>query len=359
MEKTEKPKSNKKKIVVGAIISGIGIGVYFFLNGEKIKTTDNAQIEGDIISLRSSVTAYVDEIRFKDNQQVNKGDTLIIFNTTVLSAKVAQAKATLANAEAAVKVNSGRASASVENANASLQTIISNQQAINVAKANLDQAQDELERTRKLFDIKGATKQQLEAALSKVTVTKAQYEEALSREQSSMAAAKGQGAVAASDKAQISTAEALVEQREAELAIAQEDLNHAIVVAPCNGTVTKRAIQIGQYVLTGQSLCSLVDEENFWVSANIKETQLQGIGIGQKVEISVDAFPDLILTGKVESFGGATGAKFSLIPPDNASGNFVKVVQRFPLRISIDNDNTSGKTNLYPGLSAFVKIIIN
>ena len=130
------------------------------------------------------------------------------------------------------------------------------------------------------------------------------------------------------------------------------------MLAPCDGTVTKRAVQPGQYVSAGQSLCAVVDDQHLWVSANVKETQLSLIRPGQPVEISVDAYPNLSLTGKVESFGGATGAKFSLMPPDNASGNFVKVVQRVPVRIALNPQGENSQRLLYPGLSAFVKIKI-
>ena len=158
------------------------------------------------------------------------------------------------------------------------------------------------------------------------------------------------------DQNQIELARAQIKQREAELAVANKQLSYATVLAPCNGIVTKRAIQQGQYVSAGQSLCVVVDNDHFWISANFKETQLQNIKLGSEVTIKLDAFPDLELTGKVESYSGATGAKFSLLPPDNATGNFIKIVQRFPSRISIDNFPKDRASEIFPGLSAFVKV---
>lgn len=154
----------------------------------------------------------------------------------------------------------------------------------------------------------------------------------------------------------IDLAKAQIKQREAELTLAKKQLSYATVLAPCNGVVTKRAIQEGQYVTTGQSLCVVIDNENYWITANFKETQLEKMKIGNEVEIELDAYPDLKLTGKVQSYSGATGAKFSLLPPDNSTGNFIKITQRFPLRISIDNFPKEKATEIFPGLSVFVKV---
>lgn len=356
----QKKKSKTIRYIVAFLSISVlaSFGIYYYIQSSKYESTDNAQLDGDIVSIRASVTAYIDKINFVDNQQVSKGDTLIQFNTIALRARVTEARAALANALSAIKVNTNRATASAKNAAASLQLAQSNQLAINIAKAQYLQAEADYSRMQKLFAIKGATEQQLEASRTKRDVSKVQYDEAISKKRTSFTSANGQNAVALSDKAQITSAEALVEQRKAELLMAEDDLKHAYVVAPQNGTVTKRAVQAGQFVSTGSNLCSIVDNQHLWVTANIKETQLSQIKIGQKVKISIDAYPDIVLTGKVASYSGATGAKFSLIPPDNASGNFVKVVQRFPIRISIDEnaENINKKTELFPGLSAAVKI---
>ena len=166
----------------------------------------------------------------------------------------------------------------------------------------------------------------------------------------------GLKSLAKSDESQINMAEAQVEQCKADLILARQQLNYAIVRAPCNGIVSKRAVQEGQYISVGQSLCALVDNENLWVTANVKETQLRSIKIGQEVKIKVDAYPDLDLTGKIESFSGATGAKYSLLPPDNATGNFIKITQRIPVKISINKLPADKAQLLFPGMSVFVKI---
>ena len=166
----------------------------------------------------------------------------------------------------------------------------------------------------------------------------------------------GLKSLAKSDENLIHLAEAGIEQCKADLILAQQQLNYAIVRAPCNGIVSKRTVEEGQYISSGQNLCALIDNENIWVSANLKETQLETIKIGQYVKIKVDAYPDLDLTGKIESFSGATGAKYSLLPPDNSTGNFIKITQRIPVKIFINKLPTDKAQLLFPGMSVFVKI---
>jgi len=352
-------KSRKPVIIISAIaIVIIAIGLFFWIKGKNYETTDNAQLDGNIAMIRSGVTAYLQDIRFTDNQQVKKGDTLMVLNTAELYAKVQQATAALANAKGNLGVSDIRALSSTENATASFQSVSSYKQSITVAKANLTKAQQDFNRSNKLLEIKAVTQQQYEQDKTNLQIAQADYESAISGQQSSVATAQGLQAQAGAEHRQISVAQALVNQREAELALAQEELSHAYVIAPFDGIVTKRAVQQGQYISAGQTLCAVIDTKQLWVTANFKETQLYKIKPGQEVEIQVDAYPGLILKGHVSSFMGATGARFSLLPPDNSTGNFIKITQRFPLRIDIDNffADKNKPTVLFPGLSVFVKI---
>lgn len=358
---------NKKKRRTVWLIAGIlaavltSTGIYYWINNSAWETTDNAQLDGNIEPVRSSISAYVDTICFKDNQHVKKGDTLLLLNKDALLAKVQQAAAALDNATAAVLASGNKASASFENANAALQTSQYNQQNIVSAKANLDKAQQDLARATDLLKIRAATQEQYETIQTKWQIARADYARETGKQQSSVSTSLGLKATVRSDKDQISTAKALVKQRQAELLLAQLELQHACITAPSDGIVARRTVEEGQYVLAGQTLCAVIDTSHLWVSANFKETQLSKIKPGQEVAISVDAWPGLSLKGHVESFGGATGAKFSLLPPDNSTGNFIKITQRFPLRISIDNFFMSGNkpTVLFAGLSAFVKVKTN
>jgi membrane fusion protein (multidrug efflux system) len=244
----------------------------------------------------------------------------------------------------------------VENANASKETSESNQEAIVESKLKLVKAQKDFDRISQLNKVKAATQEQLEHAESNLQLAKSEYTKTVYQQQSSASSSSGLRAQSKAELNQIELARAQIKQREAELAVATKQLSYATVLAPCNGVVTKRAIQQGQYITAGQSLCVVVDNDHFWISANFKETQLHHVKIGNTVTIKLDAFPDLELTGKVESYSGATGAKFSLLPPDNATGNFIKIVQRFPSRISIDNFPKDRASEIFPGLSAFVKV---
>jgi membrane fusion protein (multidrug efflux system) len=224
------------------------------------------------------------------------------------------------------------------------------------AKANLEKSQSTFDRTSSLLKIKATTQEQYETAETNLAVAKADYAKAVSARKSSSSATMGLKSLARSDVSQINLAEAEVEQCKADLILARQQLNYSIVRAPCNGIVSKRAVQEGQYISAGQSLCALVDNENLWVTANLKETQLSSLKIGQEVKIKVDAYPDLDLTGKIESFSGATGAKYSLLPPDNSTGNFIKITQRIPVIISVNKLPADNVQLLFPGMSVFVKI---
>jgi membrane fusion protein, multidrug efflux system len=353
-------KSRTRRIVLPVIIllALAGIGTFYWLKSGNYETTDNAQIDGNILPVRSSVTAYIDTICFTDNQTVKKGDTLIRFNTDALQSKVQQAEASLDNANADVLVNGNKVSASLQNANASLQTSQYGRQDIIAAKANLDKARQDFERANELLKIKAATKEQYETTRAALLVAEADYTRAVGRQQSSASTALGLKATTQSAQHQTSAARALVKQRQAELDLARLELSHAFVIAPCDGLVSKRAVQPGQYVSSGQTLCAVVDTRHLWISANFKETQLSKLKTGQQASIKVDAYPDLTVKGHLESFGGATGAKFSLLPPDNSTGNFIKITQRFPIRIAIDTFFESGNkpTVLYSGLSVFIKV---
>jgi membrane fusion protein, multidrug efflux system len=187
----------------------------------------------------------------------------------------------------------------------------------------------------------------------------AQYEAAQSQYKASTAQAQGVRSQAEAIRAQTALAEAVVRQREAELKLANTQLSNAVIVAPSDGIVTKRAVEVGQYIIIAQPLCSTIDNTHLWVTANFKETQLSNIKVGQAVRIKLDAYPDIELHGKVQSFIGATGAKFSLLPPDNATGNFVKITQRIPLRVELTEVPKDKAELLFPGLSAFVEITTN
>ncbi len=364
MTEQQKKKSKKPLLILGALLLLMaGTGIFYWIRSAHYESTDDAQLNGNIYSVRASVTAYLDEICFRDNQPVQKGDTLFIFNTVALQAKVEEAKAALTDARTKLNVSDMQALASLKNAKASAESNLSGEESVTAAYSRWTYAKDNFERDKKLLKIDALTQKQYDADKNTLTQARADYQKALHQHQSAAISTSGLQSTAKAAHHQISSAAALVQQREAELKLTEENLQHAFVIAPCNGTFTRRSVNTGQYVMAGQSLCAIVDEDQLWVTANFKETKLKKIKIGQPVSIHVDAFPDLTLKGKVQSYSGATGAKFALIPPDNATGNFIKVTQRFPLRIAIDissvpNYKPDGRDKiiLFPGLSVEVKV---
>ncbi|WP_316741333.1 HlyD family secretion protein [Pedobacter antarcticus] len=353
------PKRNNKKLVIGAIIlAGISLfAVSFYLSSRAYESTDNAQLDSDLLPVRAGVTGYIAEIRFKDNQEVKKGDTLIIFNTAELIAEINQIKAELENAKLNVDVSGSMADASVQSADAAAFESVSDAQGIQSAKATYDKAIQDFNRAKQLLNIKAITENAYEQAQTQLNIAKAAYLKAQAMQQSSSSSSSGLKTRAFAERKQVSVAKNLILKKEAELVAAKERLRHAFIIAPFDGIITRRNIQSGQFITIGQSLCAIINHKELWVTANFKETQMNKIKLGQKVEISVDAFHDQSLSGTIESYGGATGSRFALIPPDNATGNFIKIAQRFPVRIKLDSK--SGYNQLYPGLSVFVKVKVN
>jgi membrane fusion protein (multidrug efflux system) len=353
---TEPKKKNKLVIFAGILGVVLIIGIIYFINAAKFESTDNAQLDADIVSIKSSVSGYIKTIHFKDNEHVTKGQLLITIDDQDLKTRVAQSEAALENAKANLASVQSNANASNENANASLLTSSYVEQNINSTKARLTAAQANFKRIENMYNAKASTQAQYDVAKADLDVAQAQYDGAVNQFKSSTASSMGVHAQADAQRAQVTLAQAMVKQREAELALSQTQLDHASITSPCDGIITKRAVEEGQYITIAQPLCTAIDNTHLWVTANFKETQVRKIKTGQEVTVKIDAFPDVKITGVVQSFIGATGAKFSLLPPDNATGNFVKIIQRVPIRIDLTEYPKDQINNLYPGLSAFVEV---
>jgi membrane fusion protein (multidrug efflux system) len=207
-----------------------------------------------------------------------------------------------------------------------------------------------------MYASKAATKAELDAIEAELAVAESQFKAATNQYKASSAQSAGVKSQATGQKSMIALAEALVKQRSAELSLAKTQLGYTIVKAPCDGIVSKRSVDQGQFVTVGTPVCSAIDNTTLWVTANFKETQIEHIKINQSVAVKIDAYPSLSITGKVDSYIGATGAKFSLLPPDNSTGNFVKIVQRVPVRIKLTGLTAEQRALLLPGLSAFVSV---
>ncbi len=351
----KKSNPNRKKLLIGlGAVAVIAVVVYIILSMGHEKT-DNAQLDGNIVPVRASEAGYVTDVRFNDNQRVKKGDTLATIRTDDYEAMVAQAQAGLANAKASLEGAKSGMTMADQNANASSLSSMAAQEGVSTAETRLRKAQQDMARVNAMAKDNAATAQQVDAMTAEVDVAKAQVEMAKKQTSAAQAMAGGSRTHAKSQQSQIDLAQAMVAQREAELTLAQIRLGNTAITAPFDGIISKKAVESGQFISVGAPICAAVDMNNIWVTANFKETQLDDLKPGQPVKVEVDAYPNLDLTGHVVSLSGATGARFSLLPPDNSTGNFVKVTQRLSVRISLDTPQDS-TVLLAPGLSVVVDV---
>ena len=359
--KKKKGKKKQKRLVIlisAVLVIGTFAGIAWLMSlGHE--STDNAQIDAIITPVRSIVPGFVTDIKFTDNQQVKKGDTLIVIDRNDYIAKVAQAEAALESAKAQLDLSKAGETTASLNANASVLNSQAAKENIATAQARLGKAEKEMARIEKMLKDGATTQQQYESVKAEYETARAQAEMLKKQYEASSAQATGAQSQAEGQKSQIALSTALVKQREAELALAKTQLNNTVIVAPFDGIISKKSVEVGQYMQAGSPLCSAVDFTHLYVTANFKETQIEAMKPGQEVDLKVDAFPKAKLKGRLESFGGATGAKFSLLPPDNASGNFVKITQRVPVKITITEFPQEMTGLIIPGLSVVVDVKTN
>lgn len=352
-------KTNKKFIIIISVLVVVGgaFGAYQITDSFSHERTDDAQVESNMNPIIPRVSGYIEKVYVTDNQEVKKGDTLFVIDNRDYKVQLEQAKASLAAAESQLEVakaSIGSYQANYATTQANVTTAEGN---IETAQVRLWRVQNDFERYKNLYENKSITKQQFEEAQA----AKEQAEKQLEVLKSQQVASRSQKNAAANQTAisekQVLVAEANVETAKARLDAAQLNMDYTIVTSPIDGQLSAVDIQPGQLVQPGQSLFYLVNTSDKWVVANFKETQLSDIKIGQLVEIDVDAFPDHKLEGKVTSFSPATGARFSLLPPDNATGNFVKTVQRLPVKIEFtENNDASDLENLRSGMNVEVDV---
>ena len=306
-------------MVMGLVLLAlVALGARRWIYGLSHVSSDNAQVDGHIVPILPKVGGFVTEVRIDENQNVKAGDTLVVLDDRDYKVRLAQVEADLAVALAGVsnRARVGQAEALVEQAQA------------NALKAHAD-----LDRVRPLALQEIVSKQQLDAVEATARAADA-------------ALAAAQAALLAAD-ARVGAARAARDQ-------AALNLSYTRVIAPSSGVVSKKTVELGQLVQAGQPLMSVVPLEDVWVTANLKETEVADVQPGEPVDFTVDAYPGRHFTGHVQSLSPATGARFSLLPPDNATGNFTKVVQRVPVRVRPDKVDPAHP--LRPGLSVVVTI---
>ncbi|HEY2896418.1 MAG TPA: HlyD family secretion protein [Gemmatimonadaceae bacterium] len=338
--------TTRKKIIIGVVVVAVVIaltwGIKTLIYSRAHETTDNAQVDGHIVPVLAKVGGYVTAVLVQDNDSVTKGQSLVRIDDAEYRVKVAQAEADLAAAQSAAggRQFTGQSQAAVATASGQRSALDAQIQA---ALANQQKANADLARMRDLVSKQIVSAQQLDAAQAAAAAAAADVE-ALQRQ------AAAAGGTVQNAQAGVRLAQARLEAAQASLDNAKLQLSYANVTAPETGTISKKQVEIGQLVQAGQTMMSIVADTGTWVTANFKETQLNKMHVGQPVAIEVDAYPGCEAEGKVQSLSGATGARFALLPPDNATGNFTKVVQRLPVRIAITKG--CGPTRpLRPGMS--------
>ncbi|MDW8849852.1 HlyD family secretion protein [Flavobacterium sp. MMLR14_040] len=307
-------------IASALVISGITLGIWFYVFNSNHEETNDAQVEQYVTPIMSRITGYVQEVRFEENQFVHKGDTLVVIDNREYKSKLNVALADVQSAKQSSVV------AQKNVATTAISTVIGESQLAG-AKTNLWKTKLEYERYQALVKDEAATSQQLEKVKADYESAQAHYKEMQDRIQSSnLSTSQAQ--------ANVPTAQTIIESKQAVADNAALFLSYTIITAPYDGWVGKRILQPGQMVKEGQSLLSIVSKEK-WITANFKETQLQYLTVGQEVKIEADAVNNKEFTGVIKSLSPASGARFSLLPPDNATGNFVKIEQRIPVRIQL------------------------
>jgi membrane fusion protein (multidrug efflux system) len=308
----------------------------------RFEETNDAQVQEYINPVTSRVGGFIKDIRFDENQEVKKGDTLLIIDNSEYQFQQQQAEAELANARAQLQV----LNSNIESSSKASQV---SESQITAAKAKLWRQQQEYARYKRLFAAESATQQQLENVQTALEVAQSDYETALKNYQASQSRVND-------TRTQRSVAAAEIKRRQAMLSRNKLDVGYTVILAPYNCKMGRRTIQPGQMVQAGQTLAYIVDQEaGKWVIANFKETQLTNMHVGEMAVIEADAFPGRKFRGKIESLSPATGSSFSLLPPDNSTGNFVKIVQRIPVRIKLI-DKPADLVLLRAGMNANVSI---
>ncbi|MBV8675382.1 MAG: HlyD family secretion protein [Acidobacteriaceae bacterium] len=388
-----KPKSRRRFIIIGVVALIVVGALLFWWHSTYYEDTDDAQVNGHLIQISSRIAGQVIKVNVEENQAVKKGDVLVEVDPKDFQVSVQQAEANLQSAEAnyeAAKVtvpvttiNTGStltsAGADVQGSNAQIAQAEKQLEAARArvvqAQANATKSDADLQRYKPLVEKDVISKQQFDAAVAAADANKAALAEAqanviasedavrvardnLARSQAALQYAKTAPRQVAIQKAKADQAAAQVAQAQAQLDQAKLNLSYTKIIAPEDGIVTRKSVEINQNVSVGQNMMTLVSLDDIWITANFKETQLEHMRPGQPVVISVDAYGGRKYDGRVTQIGGATGSVLSLFPPENATGNYVKVVQRVPVRIDLTNPQQNSDHLLRPGLSVEPKVTV-
>jgi len=343
MEEQKKQKqANIRKVVIGVLL---GLALYF--GGRKVvfsithETTDNAQIETSIVPVLTRISGYVKTISIKDYDSVGQNQLVAEIDDAELQMQLEEQKADLQQSLADVS----NAQAQLENGILALKN---NKGQIDLKTIKQKKSNNDLTRDQNLFKEQAITRKQLEETEFQLSSSTQE----LSNAQTELATANNRIAVL---RQSVNRANALIDMKKTKIKETELKLSYTKIITPSAGKIGKKNINIGQFVQAGTPLFSIVNDSTYWIVANFKESQLESLQEGKKVNIRLDAFADLAIEGTIVSLSDATGAKFSLLPPDNSSGNFIKVTQRIPVKIAINNQ-AAFKNKLRAGMSVFITV---
>lgn len=327
-------------IVILCIASGAIYAASQFMHFGGGEVTDNARVCQNIVPQNCRVQGFIREVRFVEFQEVKKGDTLVVIEDVEFRLRLAQAEVDLTRAEHGTM---GTAS-SIHTTKASIRVTDAG---IEAARVQMENAAREDARFQQLLQQDAVTMQQFDQVHTRYLSAKAGYEQALRSRHTQTAVVVEQGH-------HLSVSKAAIELARAQVEMARLNLSYCYIIATCDGVVGSKDIHVGQLVNPGQTMVSIVDRNEKWVEANYQESQMPNVKVGDKVRFTADAVPDVEYTGVVERISDATGSAFSLIPIDNATGNFVKVEQRVTVRVRIDPCDEMNK--LHGGYNVVCKV---
>jgi membrane fusion protein, multidrug efflux system len=332
---------SRRSVVTGAVLFLVAaVGLYFYVPGFWQVSTDDAYVNAHVVSIVPKVAAYVSKLHVNDNSKVAHDDLLIELDPKDFAVAVDMANADLKSAEA----NASNIEAQIKEQQA---IVAESQSAVDGDQAVLNFAQEQFDRYKSLATSGSGTVERLQQAESDV----GQHRATLQHDLAALDAARAHQAVL---QTQLLQAKATIERQQAALAQARLNLSYTQIRATEAGSVANKTVEAGNYVQPGQTLFSIVPD-TLYITANFKETQLTNVRPGQRATIRVDAFPGLRLEGRVDSLQRGTGSQFALLPPENATGNFVKVVQRVPVKITFDDPGEALRW-ISPGMSVEAKI---
>lgn len=329
-------------IIICLLAAGLTYVCSRFIHLGNVEYTDNAQVKQHITPINTRVSGFIKKIYFEEYKPVHKGDTLVIIEDTEFRLKLAQAEADLANAQSGQEATSAGIATTQNNLSV-------NDANIEEAKVQMENAERELKRHKKLLEEDAVTRQQYDNAKTAYESAKARYQQVSRMKQSTSLTKNEQTHRLGQNEAAVKLARAAVD-------LARLNLSYTVITATCDGVTGRKNINEGQLVQPGQTMVDIVDGGDLWVIANYRETQLPHIKEGAEVTLTADAVPGVTFTGTVESISDATGAAVSLVPQDNATGNFVKVEQRIPVRISLNGNSSEHLKLLRAGFNVECKV---